>query len=345
MQVVGLQNINSFLQGNGEKSAKITLFFHSFFTLILIKMGRKKQIFLQLYTKDYTGDERLRMCSPAAWGVYSYLLCLLNSTKVRGCYRLSLLEQRPDLKRSFTQRVLNATSQNAKTVPFADILQRQMPWKKTEILKALKELLFHRVIVIEDDAIIQPRMYREGGNILKSDIPQEGEELQESEGANGGENNDPENAPKMENKSNEKSAFPAHAIAHARSENMSYENINNDNNGDSRSNIGGVGEEKSDDGKPKPKTPPFIPPTLEEVKTYFAERGTSISPEAFWAHYEANGWVQSRGKPIKNWKACLTTWEQRRGEFGTGHARARPQKRSETAIQREDANYDNMETW
>ena len=265
-------------------------------------MGRKKQIFLQLYTKDYTGDERLRMCSPGAWGVYSYLLCLLNSTAVRGAYRLSKLERRPDLKRSLTQRVLSAPTEAAKIPPFAEILQRQMPWKKTEILRALKELLFYGVIVLEDDAIIQPRMYREGGHIL-----------------------------------------PAHAIARTRSENMSYENINND---DKKSNIGGAGGEKTDDGKPKPKTPPFIPPTLEEVKAYFAERGTSISPEAFWAHYEANGWVQSRGKPIKNWKACLTTWEQRRGEFGTGHgSMARPHTRSETAIQQHEVNYEDTETW
>lgn len=310
-------------------------------------MGRKKQIFLQLYTKDYTGDERLRMCSPAAWGVYSYLLCLLNSTAVRGCYRLSLLEQRPDLKRSFTQRVLNATSQNAKILPFADILQRQMPWKKTEILRALKELLFHGVMVLEDDALIQPRMYREGGNILKKDLERVGENGGSERGCNTAaedvENIDDENAPKKENKSNGKSVFPAHAIARTRSENMSYENINND---DKKSNIGGAGGEKTDDGKPKSKTPPFIPPTLEEVKTYFAERGTSISPEAFWAHYEANGWVQSRGKPIKNWKACLTTWEQRRGEFGTGHgSRSRPQTRSETAIQQHEVNYEDTETW
>lgn len=310
-------------------------------------MGRKKQIFLQLYTKDYTGDERLRMCSPAAWGVYSYLLCLLNSTKVRGCYCLSLLERRPDLKRSLTQRCLSATSEFAKIPPFAEILQRQMPWKKTEILRALKELLFYGVIVLEDDAIIQPRMYREGGHILKKDMDRVGgadSPVGDSTTATGNEeNNDPENAPKNENKSNEKSAFPAHAIARTRSENMSYENINN---GDKKSNIGGAGGEKTDDEKPKPKTPPFIPPTLEEVKTYFAERGTSISPEAFWAHYEANGWVQSRGKPIKNWKACLTTWEQRRGEFGTGHgSRARPQTRSETAIQQHEVNYEDTETW
>ena len=309
-------------------------------------MGRKKQIFLQLYTKDYTGDERLRMCSPAAWGVYSYLLCLLNSTKVRGCYRLSLLERRPDLKRSLTQRCLSATSEVAKIPPFAEILQRQMPWKKTEILRALKELLFYGVIVLEDDAIIQPRMYREGGNILKKDMDRVGESAGPVCGcitaADTPENTDPENVSKTVQKNDGKSDFPARAIAHMRSENMSYENIND---GDKNSNIGGVGDGKPEPGTPEKKTPQFIPPTLEEVRTYFAERGTTINPDAFWAHYEANGWVQSRGKPIKNWKACLTTWEHRRGEFGDGHSRTQPQKRSETAIQQHEVNYDDTETW
>lgn len=27
-------------------------------------------------------------------------------------------------------------------------------------------------------------------------------------------------------------------------------------------------------------------------------------------HYEANGWVQGRGKPIKDWKAAVRTWEK-----------------------------------
>lgn len=309
-------------------------------------MGRKKQIFLQLYTKDYTGDERLRMCSPAAWGVYSYLLCLLNSTKVRGCYRLSLLERRPDLKRSLTQRCMSASSEVAKIPPFAEILQRQMPWKKTEILRALKELLFYGVIVLEDDAIIQPRMYREGGHVLKKDLDRAGESVGTGSSPNtvenGEENTDPENALKTVQKNKEKSDFPARAIARARSENMSYENIND---GDKHSNIGGVGDRKPEPGTPEKKTPQFIPPTLEEVRTYFAERGTTINPDAFWAHYEANGWVQSRGKPIKNWKACLTTWEHRRGEFGDGHSRTQTQKRSETAIQQHEVNYDDAETW
>lgn len=309
-------------------------------------MGRKKQIFLQLYTKDYTGDERLRMCSPAAWGVYSYLLCLLNSTRVRGCYRLSLLERRPDLKRSLTQRCLSTASETAKIHPFAEILQRQMPWRKTEILRALKELLFYGVIVLEDDAIIQPRMYREGGHILKKDMDRVGE----SDGSVGGGSaaasssgrfrmdapfTSSDSAPNTDPENNKKSAFPAHAIAHARYESMSYENDNPiNNNGNNKG-------EKSQNGSPDAKTPQFIPPTLEEVRAYFAERGTSINPEAFWAHYEANGWVQSRGKPIKNWKACLTTWEHRRGEFGDGSR----SKRSDTAIQQKDVNFDDQETW
>lgn len=311
-------------------------------------MGRKKQIFLQLYTKDYTGDERLRMCSPAAWGVYSYLLCLMNSQPVRGAYQLSLLEQRPDLKRSKTRRVLSATTESAKVPPFAEILQRQMPWKKTEILRALRELIFYRVIVIEDDALIQPRMYREGGHTLKSDAQQEEADKDETSAADSGsdaadntENKVSDNDSFSYPENKEKKSVPAHAIARTRSENMSYENINNKNNKEgNNSNINAAKSKKE-------KTPGFIPPTLEEVKAYFLERGTTIDPEAFWAHYEANGWIQSRGKPIRNWKACLTTWEHRRNEFGDGRGKqARSPRIQNDTVQRPQENgFDDMESF
>jgi hypothetical protein len=55
----------------------------------------------------------------------------------------------------------------------------------------------------------------------------------------------------------------------------------------------------------------FVPPTVEEVRAYCAERGNSVDPEHFVDHYTANGWVQGRqGKPIKDWKACVRTWEK-----------------------------------
>lgn len=59
------------------------------------------------------------------------------------------------------------------------------------------------------------------------------------------------------------------------------------------------------------------PPTLEEVQNYCLQRRNNIDPEAFIAFYEANGWVQGRGrKPIKNWKACVITWEKLNKEKG-----------------------------
>ena len=55
----------------------------------------------------------------------------------------------------------------------------------------------------------------------------------------------------------------------------------------------------------------FVPPTLEEVKAYCSERKNNIDAEKFYDYYSANGWVQGKGKPIKDWKACVRTWERR----------------------------------
>lgn len=54
----------------------------------------------------------------------------------------------------------------------------------------------------------------------------------------------------------------------------------------------------------------FTPPTLEEVKAYCEERNNGIDPQRFIDYYSANGWVQGKGKPIKDWKACIRTWER-----------------------------------
>ena len=43
------------------------------------------------------------------------------------------------------------------------------------------------------------------------------------------------------------------------------------------------------------------------------------------------------------WRSA--TWEHRRGEFGDGHSRTQTQKRSETAIQQHEVNYDDTEIW
>lgn len=73
-------------------------------------------------------------------------------------------------------------------------------------------------------------------------------------------------------------------------------------------------EEKSKADKP-PRAPRFTPPTVEEVRAYCQEAGcTLVNPDRFVDFYEANGWVQGKGKPIKNWKASVRTWQQKAKE-------------------------------
>jgi DNA-binding Lrp family transcriptional regulator len=54
----------------------------------------------------------------------------------------------------------------------------------------------------------------------------------------------------------------------------------------------------------------FTPPTVEEVQAYCAERGNKVDAQRFVDFYTANGWHQGRGKPIKDWRAAVRTWER-----------------------------------
>ncbi len=57
-------------------------------------------------------------------------------------------------------------------------------------------------------------------------------------------------------------------------------------------------------------TKKFVKPTLEEIAAYCNERGNKISVQHFFDYYEANGWKIGRN-PMKDWKACIRTWESR----------------------------------
>lgn len=55
----------------------------------------------------------------------------------------------------------------------------------------------------------------------------------------------------------------------------------------------------------------FIPPDVEQVRAYCRERNNGIDPEAFVNYYASKGWVVGRS-PMKDWRAAVRTWEQRR---------------------------------
>ena len=54
----------------------------------------------------------------------------------------------------------------------------------------------------------------------------------------------------------------------------------------------------------------FAPPTVEEVAQYCRERGNGINPQTFIDFYSSKGW-RVGNTPMKDWKACVRTWEQR----------------------------------
>ena len=61
----------------------------------------------------------------------------------------------------------------------------------------------------------------------------------------------------------------------------------------------------------KEKKDIFRKPTFEEVQAYCQERNNGIDPEQFIDYYESKGWVVGKSK-MKDWKACVRTWERNR---------------------------------
>ena len=54
--------------------------------------------------------------------------------------------------------------------------------------------------------------------------------------------------------------------------------------------------------------PRFVPPTLEEVTSYVAERKSKVIPQAFIDFYESKGWMVGKNK-MKDWKAACRNAE------------------------------------
>lgn len=60
----------------------------------------------------------------------------------------------------------------------------------------------------------------------------------------------------------------------------------------------------------------FAPPTLLEVVAYCKERGNSVNPEKWFAHYQSNGWKVGKNS-LKDWRAAVRTWEHSQYDIKT----------------------------
>lgn len=54
----------------------------------------------------------------------------------------------------------------------------------------------------------------------------------------------------------------------------------------------------------------FIKPTIEEIAEYCKSRNNDIDAESFYNFYQSKGWKVGN-TPMKDWKACVITWEKR----------------------------------
>ena len=63
--------------------------------------------------------------------------------------------------------------------------------------------------------------------------------------------------------------------------------------------------------KPTQKRPKFTKPSLAEIKAYCQERHNEIDAKKFFDYYESANWTDANGKPVKNWKQKIITWEGR----------------------------------
>lgn len=60
-----------------------------------------------------------------------------------------------------------------------------------------------------------------------------------------------------------------------------------------------------------PERKRFAPPPVGEVKAYISEMGYAVDARRFVDYYDANGWVQGKGKPIRDWRAAVRLWHSR----------------------------------
>ena len=84
-------------------------------------------------------------------------------------------------------------------------------------------------------------------------------------------------------------------------------------------------ESESESNPKETRAARFVPPTVDEVKTYCEARQNNVNPEQFVDFYESKGWMIGSNK-MKDWKAAVRTWERGRNHENehTANAGAAP---------------------
>ena len=304
-------------------------------------MGRKRNPYLPLFTRDIMSSPRCRALSREAAGVYLFLLCRLNEPPTPGAYRLSDWEEHANWSRSKTTRCLSEPDKYSRLQYFAKMLSvNDLPWRERDILESLQELYNRGIITVVGDALIQPRMFADNGFTLDAegtilDDPHSGSMALRGDDTalkTADKNTDFLSADKGTKKVHKKVPKKVHEkapVSHARASRAESESENNnivDNEKKEKKNkketLNGKKRPTVADRSALPLATSKNPPTLEEIQAYFDERAQQGKPfvyvtaEGFYDACCQSGWTLKDGKPIRDWRARCRTFENYRKERG-----------------------------
>lgn len=321
--------------------------------------------YLPLYVQDFLCDEKLANCSAAATGVYIRLMCILHKNETYGTLTLTESDiakakrkqnQKQNESKTESKTEAKEKAKQKQIYDFAFKLQKLMPYDTEEIAECLAELSEEGVITITSTTLTQKRMAKSGELSVKRSLagsnggrPSKAEKQNESKTESKTKANDKAKQKQNEkqNESKEESKIKANPECARVGTQNSVHIYNQDNNNLDRekeesleSVVRGAGERSENK---KAKRAQFTPPTYEEVAEYCRERGNGIDAQLFVDHYAANGWVQGKaGKPLKDWKAAVRTWERNGivrtgGNNGTATGETRQQAEAAANHRRVDA--------
>lgn len=132
-------------------------------------MALRDQPYLPLYVDDFLSDEKLILCSANSYGVYINIMCLMHKSET---YGIILLDQK--WKQNDNQ-IINFAYKFAKILPFT----------YDEILSALSELIYEKVLCITGDQLIQKRMVRDNEiSVIRAEAGSKGGKISQFAKAN-----------------------------------------------------------------------------------------------------------------------------------------------------------------
>ena len=70
----------------------------------------------------------------------------------------------------------------------------------------------------------------------------------------------------------------------------------------------------------------FKKPTVNDIKEYCLWRNNGIDSETFFDFYESKNWLIGKNK-MKNWKACVRTWEKRQNKTNNNNTTSHRHKK------------------